>query len=169
MSYQHLGQHSLASPELVRELRPATPAERAELLAELRSIGYHLRIEKTPRGRRRSPTPHTSGSSRQHNRHSRQHNRHNHSTKKNSDYPLLAIEIDRSEFESRANLPMNARWRDDLVHLAEKELSQGRTYRRPRDASYTVIEWTGPHGALGRLLDWLEETAGITRYAEVLE
>ena len=43
MSYQHLGQHSLASPELVCELRPATPAERANLLAELKSIGYHLR------------------------------------------------------------------------------------------------------------------------------
>lgn len=46
MSYQHLGQHSLASPELVRELRPATPAERAKLSAELKSIGYHLRVKK---------------------------------------------------------------------------------------------------------------------------
>lgn len=46
MSYQHLGQHSLASPELVRELRPATPTQYAHLLAELKSLGYHLRVEK---------------------------------------------------------------------------------------------------------------------------
>jgi hypothetical protein len=50
MSYQHLGQHSLASPELVRELRPATPSQYAHLLAELRGLGYHLRVEKERSG-----------------------------------------------------------------------------------------------------------------------
>jgi Family of unknown function (DUF6496) len=90
-----------------------------------------------------------------------------HSTKKTSDHALFAVEIDPAEFESRDELPVSARWRDDLVHLAEQELGRGRTYRRPKDARYAVIEWTGARGAVGRLLDWLEGTAGITRYAEI--
>ncbi len=40
LSYQHIGQHSDAHPDLVEELEPATPAEYAPLLAELQSIGY---------------------------------------------------------------------------------------------------------------------------------
>lgn len=159
MSYQHLVQHSLASPELVRELRPATPAERANLLAELKRIGYHLRLEKeredrASSGRRAGP----SRSKRLH-----------HSTKKNSERTLFAVEIDPLEFSSRDELPEAARWHDDFASLAEKELGRGRSYRRPLNARYSVIEWTGYRGALGRLLDWLERTGGITRYAEIFE
>jgi len=95
--------------------------------------------------------------------------RHNHSTRQNSGRLLFAVEIDSSEFSSPDDLPTNAHWRDDLAHLAEEELSRGRTYRRPRDARYTIVEWTGPSGALGRLLDWLEDTTGVTRYAQVFE
>ena len=90
--------------------------------------------------------------------------RHSHATTKQS--TLFAVEIDKSEFGSR-DLPTDARWRTDLIPLAEKELSRGRTYRRPKDARYAVIEWTGYRGAVGRLLDWLEGTSGITRYAEI--
>lgn len=96
-------------------------------------------------------------------------NRRNHATKKNSDHSLFAVEIDPSEFASRDELPMNAHWRDDLTSSAVQELGRGRTYRRPQDARYTVIEWTGHRGAVGRLLDWLEGTAGITRYAEIFD
>jgi len=46
LSYQHLGQHGGASPELVRELRPASRKEYAPLLAELKSIGYCLRVRR---------------------------------------------------------------------------------------------------------------------------
>lgn len=46
MSYQHLGQHSAASPALIRELRPATQAEYAPLLAELKRIGYSPHVRK---------------------------------------------------------------------------------------------------------------------------
>ena len=38
--YSHAGQHSTCSAEYLKELRPATPAEYARLLAELKSIGY---------------------------------------------------------------------------------------------------------------------------------
>lgn len=41
-SYQHIGQHGGASPELVRELKKATPKEYRELKQELISIGYKL-------------------------------------------------------------------------------------------------------------------------------
>lgn len=41
-SYQHVGQHSDASPELIDELRSATKSEKAPLLAELRRIGYDV-------------------------------------------------------------------------------------------------------------------------------
>ncbi len=57
MSYQHVGQHGAASSELVRELRPATPAEYADLLAELKDIGYCLRVKKeTGRSKRSHST-----------------------------------------------------------------------------------------------------------------
>lgn len=39
-SYQHIGQHSEASRELISELRPATQKEKAGLILELGSIGY---------------------------------------------------------------------------------------------------------------------------------
>jgi hypothetical protein len=89
--------------------------------------------------------------------------RHSHATKQST---LFAVEIDKSEFGEN-ELPTDARWRTDLVSLAEEELASGRTYRRPKDARYAVIEWTGYRGAVGRLLDWLERTSGITRYAEI--
>lgn len=44
MSYQHHGQHAAASSALTRELRSATPAEYAPLLAELKRVGYCLRV-----------------------------------------------------------------------------------------------------------------------------
>jgi hypothetical protein len=43
-SYMYAGQHSDASPELIKELDKATPEEYAPLLSELRSIGYKLEI-----------------------------------------------------------------------------------------------------------------------------
>ena len=41
-SYQHIGQHSGASPDLIVELRPATGPEKAPLMVELLSIGYSV-------------------------------------------------------------------------------------------------------------------------------
>jgi hypothetical protein len=80
---------------------------------------------------------------------------------------LFGVEIDNDEFAARTELPSDAHWRKDLVFLAEKELASGRTYRRPKRSSYVVIEWTGMRGAVGRLLDWMESTPGITRYTEI--
>jgi len=80
----------------------------------------------------------------------------------------FGIEIDPTAFEDR-KLPAGARWRKDLVPLAEQELARGRSYRRPPRAEYNVIEWTSYRGELGKLLDWLEATPGITRYAEIFE
>ena len=94
--------------------------------------------------------------------------RRSHSTKAMSN-GLFAVEIDRSEFDSGRDLPTGARWRADRVKLAEDELARGRSYRRPKDARYAVIEWTGYRGEVGRLFDWLEGAAGITRYAEIFE
>ena len=91
-----------------------------------------------------------------------------HSTKARSN-GLFAVEIDRSEFDSGRDLPAGAHWRADRAKLAEDELARGRSYRRPKDARYAVIEWTGYRGAVGRLLDWLEGAAGVTRYAEIFE
>jgi hypothetical protein len=54
------------------------------------------------------------------------------------DANLFAVEIDPSEFEQPRKLPEGATWRDDLGHLAEAELSRGRTYRRPQGARYRV-------------------------------
>ena len=80
---------------------------------------------------------------------------------------LFAVEIDPAEIDMGRDLPSGAQWRHDIGHLAENELAHGRTYRRPKDARYLVIEWNGARGAMGRLLDWLEATPGITRYAEI--
>lgn len=44
-SYQHVGQHGAASPELVADLEHATPEEYAPLLKELEDAGYDLRVE----------------------------------------------------------------------------------------------------------------------------
>lgn len=41
-SYQHIGQHSDASRELVNTLRKATTGEKCHLLHELASIGYRV-------------------------------------------------------------------------------------------------------------------------------
>jgi hypothetical protein len=43
-SYMHVGQHGAASPELIQTTRPASRKEYAPLAAELRRIGYRLRI-----------------------------------------------------------------------------------------------------------------------------
>jgi hypothetical protein len=54
-SYQHIGQHGAADyGHCVRNSRPAKEAEAADLLAELRSIGYNPRPIKraTPAMRR---------------------------------------------------------------------------------------------------------------------
>jgi len=91
-----------------------------------------------------------------------------HSTKAMSN-GLFAVEIDRSAFDSGRDLPDGARWRADRAKLAEEELARGRSYRRPKDARYGVIEWTRYRGEVGRLLDWLEGAAGVTRYAEIFE
>ncbi len=40
MSYQRIGQHGAASPDLVYELEPCTKSEASKLLKELESIGY---------------------------------------------------------------------------------------------------------------------------------
>ena len=39
-SYMHIGQHGEASKDIVSITKLATPAEYADLLAELKSIGY---------------------------------------------------------------------------------------------------------------------------------
>jgi hypothetical protein len=53
MSYQHLGQHSAADYEhCIKGSRPATPKEYATLAAELKSIGYNLRIINSVGNRR---------------------------------------------------------------------------------------------------------------------
>lgn len=92
-----------------------------------------------------------------------------HATVQGAGRTLFAVEIDPSEFEGSRDLPDGAKWREDLVSLADAELARGRTYRRPKSARYTVIEWSGYRAAVGRLLDWMEGMPGITRYAEVFE
>lgn len=46
-SYQHIGQHSEASPELIDELETASPEEYRPLLAELETRGYVVTIAET--------------------------------------------------------------------------------------------------------------------------
>jgi hypothetical protein len=46
-SYQHVGQHGEASRALIHELRTATPKEYKSLLAELKQIGYCVRVRST--------------------------------------------------------------------------------------------------------------------------
>lgn len=44
-SYEHTGQHSGATySHIIRVTRPATPAEYADLKAELETIGYNLQV-----------------------------------------------------------------------------------------------------------------------------
>lgn len=45
-SYERIGQHSGASPELLEDLADATPDEYAELKIELEKLGYRLRIDE---------------------------------------------------------------------------------------------------------------------------
>lgn len=41
-SYQRVGQHGTAHPDLITDLDPATPEQVAELRAELERIGYRV-------------------------------------------------------------------------------------------------------------------------------
>jgi hypothetical protein len=43
-SYQHVGQHSGADPDIVNVTEPATEAEYAPLMRELEKIGYRLKV-----------------------------------------------------------------------------------------------------------------------------
>jgi hypothetical protein len=43
MSYQRIGQHGVASPELINELKDATKRERAALKRELKGLGYLIK------------------------------------------------------------------------------------------------------------------------------
>jgi hypothetical protein len=45
MSYMRIGQHGAASPELVKELKRATPKQYKSLYNELVSLGYELRTK----------------------------------------------------------------------------------------------------------------------------
>lgn len=45
-AYVHMGQHTAASMDYVRRTRLAKPAEYRELAAELRRIGYRLKIAR---------------------------------------------------------------------------------------------------------------------------
>lgn len=50
-SYMRVGQHGAADPwRIIRESRPATPAELTPLQTELERIGYVLKIVKNQRG-----------------------------------------------------------------------------------------------------------------------
>jgi hypothetical protein len=44
MSYQRIGQHGAASPELIEDLDRVTPKQYAALKSELESIGYNLEV-----------------------------------------------------------------------------------------------------------------------------
>jgi hypothetical protein len=44
--YSHIGQHSSCHEEYVKKCRPAKPEEHADLLRELQSIGYKLKVCK---------------------------------------------------------------------------------------------------------------------------
>lgn len=46
MCYAHVGQHCTYSPEWAKKCRKAKPAEYADLLQELQSIGYDVEILK---------------------------------------------------------------------------------------------------------------------------
>ena len=45
-SYQHIGQHGEADTNIIYYTVPAKPAEYADLLAELKAIGYEPKIYK---------------------------------------------------------------------------------------------------------------------------
>lgn len=82
---------------------------------------------------------------------------------------LLAIEVDPYLIDSsyKDELPVNAMFREDLSDLAKKEFEIGKTYRRPKNAIYTVVEWKGMRGKAGILLDWVDRQPAITRYTEI--
>ena len=44
--YEHIGQHGEGCPEIVQTTTLATPSEYKDLLEELTSIGYDLRVMK---------------------------------------------------------------------------------------------------------------------------
>lgn len=46
LCYVHIGQHSAATPDLVRTTKRATESEAAPLKAELERVGYTLRVLK---------------------------------------------------------------------------------------------------------------------------
>jgi len=46
LSYMHIGQHGGASPEIVRDTKPATREQFAPLYNELTAIGYRLEVRK---------------------------------------------------------------------------------------------------------------------------
>lgn len=46
LSYMHIGQHGAASPEIVRDTKPATSEQFAPLYNELTGIGYLLDVRK---------------------------------------------------------------------------------------------------------------------------
>jgi hypothetical protein len=52
VAYSHIGQHGAADYfGMIARTRPARPAEYAELLAELRAIGYRVQVcAREPRG-----------------------------------------------------------------------------------------------------------------------
>lgn len=43
-SYEHIGQHSAATRDLITELEAAPPEEYAPLLSELERIGYNVNV-----------------------------------------------------------------------------------------------------------------------------
>lgn len=52
LSYEHVGQHGAASPDIVHRTKPASPATYDALLRELRGRGYNVRpITRFPRQR----------------------------------------------------------------------------------------------------------------------
>lgn len=46
LSYMHIGQHGDASPEIVRDTKPATREQFTPLYNELTDIGYRLEVRK---------------------------------------------------------------------------------------------------------------------------
>lgn len=84
---------------------------------------------------------------------------------------MLAVEIDPYEFSVDAvdTLPSKAKWRKDMSAEAAAEFVGGRSYRKPKNAIYAAVEWTGYSAEIGKLLEWVETTPGITRYSEIPE
>jgi len=96
--------------------------------------------------------------------------------KKTPTHTRFALEIDSQAITRDVNLT------DELPHgarvlhgpeweaKARIEFARGRTYRAPAQPIYLVIEWTGRHGEIGRLIDFLEDPRfPIVRYAGISE